>query len=164
KGLNELFNLKLSEEQLIYYSGKLGSDCAFFIKNKPVFARGRGDVFEPVELNLNKYKIQIVWPGIHSSTADAFKGIVPKKPDTSIKEILKKDISLCKNDPIAIGLKNDFEEPIFKKYPEIKMVKEKLYSEGAVYASLSGSGSAVYGIFEKTIPEIKWPANYIVFN
>jgi 4-diphosphocytidyl-2-C-methyl-D-erythritol kinase len=159
KGLNELFNLKLPEEKLISYAVKLGSDCAFFIRNKSVFASEKGEIFEDLNLDLKNYKILIVWPGIHSSTADAYGGIVPKKTEISIKEILKKDISHWRNE-----LKNDFEEPIFKKYPEIKTVKEKLYEAGAGYASLSGSGSAVYGLFEKEIPRLDWPGNYLIFE
>jgi len=158
KLLNKKFQLKLSEKQLINYSLKLGSDCPFFILNKPCIATGRGELMEQIELDLSDFKILIVHPGIHISTAWAFANITPLKPPKSIKQIIQQPISTWKTELI-----NDFEKPVFESHPEIKNIKEKLYDAGAIYASMSGSGSAVYGIFkkEKAI-SISFPDNYFV--
>ena len=142
KLLNKKFQLKLSEKQLINYSLKLGSDCPFFILNKPCIATGRGELMEQIELDLSDFKILIVHPGIHISTAWAFANITPLKPPKSINQIIQQPVSTWKDELI-----NDFENPVFAKYPEIKIIKDKLYDAGAIYASMSGSGSAVYGIF-----------------
>lgn len=159
KGLNDLFNLKLQEKELISYAIKLGSDCAFFIRNKPVFASGKGEIFDDCFIDLKKHRTIVVWPNIHISTLDAFKNIKPKQNKKNLKEIITNNITGWKN-----VLKNDFEETIFKKHPQIGVVKEKLYANGALYASMSGSGSAVYGIFENEIPKIDWPDNYLTHN
>jgi len=158
KLLNKKFELNLSEKQLIDYSLQLGSDCPFFILNKPCFATSRGEIFEPIKLDLSEYKIVIVHPGIHISTAWAFTNIKPTKPVKSIKQVITQPISTWKNE-----LSNDFEKPVFEKYPEIKKIKNSLYDEGAIYASMSGSGSAVYGILkkEKAI-SLSFPANYFI--
>ena len=142
--LNKKFKLKLSEKQLMEYSLQLGSDCPFFISNKPCYATGRGERLEEIEINLSEYKIIVVHPGIHISTAWAFANINPCKPITGIEEIIAQPLETWKQE-----LKNDFEEPVFNKHPEIKKIKEDLYSAGAVYAAMSGSGAAVYAIFHK---------------
>jgi 4-diphosphocytidyl-2-C-methyl-D-erythritol kinase len=158
KLLNKKFDLLLSEKQLINYSLQLGSDCPFFILNKPCFATGRGEILEQTELDLSGYKFLIVHPPIHISTTWAFSTIKPLKPAKSIKQIIQQSISTWKAELI-----NDFEKPVFESHPEIKNIKDKLYDAGAIYASMSGSGSAVYGIFkeEKTI-SISFPGNYFV--
>jgi len=158
KLLNKKFDLSLSEIQLINYSLQLGSDCPFFILNRPCFATGRGEILEQTELDLSEYKFLIVHPLIHIGTAWAFTTIKPLKPGKSIKQIIQQPISTWKAELI-----NDFEKPVFEKYPEIKKIKDKLYNAGAIYASMSGSGSAVYGIFkkEKAI-SISFPDNYFV--
>jgi len=158
KLLNKKFDLSLSEKQLINYSLELGSDCPFFILNKPCFATGRGEILEQTELDLSEYKFLIVHPPIHISTAWAFSTIKPLKSVKSIKQIIQQPISTWKTELI-----NDFEKPVFESHPEIKNIKEKLYDAGAIYASMSGSGSAVYGIFkkEKAI-SISFPDNYFV--
>lgn len=143
KLLNDLFNLKLSSDDLKNYAKQIGSDCAFFIDNTPVFASGRGEVLEKINLSLNGYVILIVKPPIHVSTVDAYNMITPQFPKKSSKEIIKLPIKEWKT-----LLKNDFEIPVFKKYPEIGEIKNKMYQLGAIYSSMSGSGSAVYGIFE----------------
>ncbi len=158
KLLNKKFALSLSEKQLIYYSLQLGSDCPFFILNKSCFATGRGEIMEQTELDLSDYKFLIVKPPIYISTAWAFSTIKPLKPAKSIKQIIHQSISTWKAELI-----NDFEKPVFEKYPEIKNIKDKLYDAGAIYASMSGSGSAVYGIFKKENPiSIPFPESYFV--
>jgi 4-diphosphocytidyl-2-C-methyl-D-erythritol kinase len=146
KLLNKKFGLGLSEKQLIDYSLQLGSDCPFFISNKPCCATGRGEILEQIHLDLSNYKIVIVYPGIQVSTSLAFSAIKPAAPEKSIKEIIKQPVETWKEE-----LKNDFEEPVFNKYSEIKKIKDDLYAAEAIYSSMSGSGSAVYGFFEKNL-------------
>lgn len=156
--LNKKFNLELSEDRLIDYALQLGSDCPFFIRNKPCYATGRGEKMEAIELNLSNYKIVLVNPGIHVHTGKAFSKITPSDKRNSIKEIIQQPIEQWKN-----ILKNDFEESVFTDHPEIKTVKEKLYGKGAVYASMSGSGSSVYGLFEKNLQlNFDFPSHYFM--
>ena len=158
KLLNKKFDLSLSEKHLINYSLKLGSDCPFFILNKPCFATSRGEILERTKLDLSAYKFLVVKPPIHISTAWAFSTIKPNQPVKSIKQIIQQSISTWKAELI-----NDFEKPVFTKYPEIKNIKDKLYDAGAIYASMSGSGSAVYGIFKKENNiSISFANNYFV--
>jgi len=156
--LNKKFNLGLSERQLIGYALNLGSDCPFFIKNKPCYATGRGEVLEEINLDLINYKIVLVNPKIHINTAFAFSKIKPDNTRASLKQIIQQPVSEWKN-----ILKNDFEETVFNKYPEIKTIKHQLYQQGAVYCSMSGSGSTVYGLFEKSSqPQLSFPKGYFV--
>ena len=143
KLINKLFELKLNNEELEEIASEIGSDCAFFIKNKPVLARGRGNIFLTSEIDLSKYKIVIVKPPVAVSTAEAYQKIAPNEAD-SLTEIIKLKPEYWKDKLI-----NDFELPVFKMYPEIAEIKNKLYEPGAVYASMSGSGSAVYALFKK---------------
>ncbi|MGB0882814.1 MAG: 4-(cytidine 5'-diphospho)-2-C-methyl-D-erythritol kinase [Vicingaceae bacterium] len=144
KALNELFDLKLTSDELINYAQKLGSDCAFFIENKPVYAFHKGDEFEALAIDLSTFDIKIEYPNIHIGTAEAYSGITPKQPSECIKELIKTPISNWKQSII-----NDFENSVFPNHPEIKKVKEQMYANGAVFASMTGSGSAVFGIFKK---------------
>ena len=158
KLLNEKFELNLSSDQLINYSLILGSDCPFFIINKPCFATGRGEILEEIKLDLSAYKFIIVNSGIHISTAEAFAGITPALPAKSLKEIIQQPIETWKAE-----LVNDFEKNIFSQYPEIEEIKNKLYDNGAIYASMSGSGSTVYGIFKKnTRVDLRLPTHYFI--
>lgn len=160
KQLNTLFELKLNPDVLENYARRLGSDCAFFIRNKPVVAVEKGDVFIPTELDLSGYSCVVVYPGIHITTAEAYANIVPKKPDSSIEESLKQDISEWKE-----VLRNDFEASLFPKYPELPAIKEQLYRAGAAYASMTGSGSAVYGLFEGDAPaDLLFPDHYLFWK
>lgn len=143
--LNRLFTLELSEEQLIRYALQLGSDCPFFILNKACLATGRGEKMQPVALDLSGYRFVLINPCIHVSTAQAFGGIQPQTPAKSIAEIIQLPISQWKE-----LLVNDFEKNVATLYPEIAAIKEELYAQGALYASMTGSGSTVYGLFEKT--------------
>jgi 4-diphosphocytidyl-2-C-methyl-D-erythritol kinase len=158
KLLNEKFNLGLTEKQLINYSLQLGSDCPFFIINKPCFATGRGELLEQINIDLKAYKIILVNTGINSSTANAFKHIIPALPRKSVKEIIQQSIETWKDELI-----NDFEKPLFQQHPELKNIKDQLYNSGAVYAAMSGSGSSVYGIFPKeTSLSVSFNAAYFV--
>lgn len=150
KLLNEKFLLALSAEQMESYAAQIGADCAFFIKNRPVFATGIGNVFEPIELSLKGYHIVLVKPDIFVSTHDAFSQIKPTRPSVSLKEIVKQPIENWKD-----SMKNDFEESVFLKFPEVAAIKDELYDLGAVYAAMSGSGSSVYGIFKEPIENVE---------
>jgi len=153
--LDGSFNLGFSTAEKIKIASQLGSDCAFFIENIPVFAKGRGDEFSRIHIDLGNYYILVVHPGIHSNTKDAYNGLTPQQPLYSLRDtITEKPVEEWKN-----ILVNDFESSIFKKYPAIKLLKENLYAAGALYASMSGSGSAVFGIFEKE-PLVHLPPGY----
>jgi 4-diphosphocytidyl-2-C-methyl-D-erythritol kinase len=158
--LNDKFELGLSVEQMQTYAGRLGADCPFFIRNEPVFATGIGDVFSPVHLDLSAYFMVLVKPPVHVSTADAYSGIKPFVPATSLKDLIHLPLKDWRR-----ALKNDFETSVFLKYPEIETVKALLYHEGAIFAAMSGSGSSVFAIFEKPVqlPELE-KRNKVFYN
>ncbi|MEP6595688.1 MAG: 4-(cytidine 5'-diphospho)-2-C-methyl-D-erythritol kinase [Ginsengibacter sp.] len=156
KMLNDKFLLGLSKAQLKDYALQLGSDCPFFLYNQPCSATKRGEQLEPINLNLSSYKILLVNPGIHIDTSWAFLQIKPGKQKNSIKETITQPVKTWNEQLI-----NDFEIPVFESYPEIKKIKEILYGKGALYASLSGSGSTVYGIYKKAAPvNVEFPDDY----
>ncbi len=142
KLLNEYFKLKITSEKLKKYAAQIGADCSFFIENKPTFATGIGNQFQPVNLNLSEYEILIVKPNISVNTSDAYRNITPSKPKFNLINIENLPIEKWKDTIV-----NDFEKSVFKKYPDIKKLKQNLYKMGALYASMSGSGSAVFGVF-----------------
>jgi 4-diphosphocytidyl-2-C-methyl-D-erythritol kinase len=153
KGLNEFFGLGLSYDELKLSAAALGSDCSLFIENTPAIATGKGEILNPSPDYLKKYKILLFFPGFPVSTAEAYRGIKPDSDRMSLSSILEKDSGEWKE-----MLKNDFEKSVFEKYPAIAGLKEKLYENGALYVSMSGSGSAVYGIFESEVilpPELQ---------
>lgn len=161
KLLNEHFHLNLPDNQLEAYAATLGADCAFFIRNKPTFAEGIGNIFSPIELSLSGYGIMIVKPDIFVSTREAFSNIHPKRPERPIKEVIQRPVSEWKETLI-----NDFEASVFPLHPAIEAIKQELYNQGAAYASMSGSGSSVFGLFapEASLPEINWGANVFSFK
>lgn len=146
KLLNEKFKLNISIEKMEEYAARLGADCAFFIQNKPVFASGIGNIFTPIQLSLKGYYIVLVKPDIFVSTKDAFANIKSMQPTHSLKDIARMPIETWR-----ATMKNDFEESVFQKFPEIAAIKDKLYDMGAIYASMSGSGSSVFGIFREQV-------------
>ena len=147
KLLNNLFDIRLNSEQLKDYARILGSDCAFFIENKSCYAFEKGDRFEPVPVDLSGLTLVIVIPDVHISTVDAYRNITPDIPVQPIKELIKIPIGQWKG-----RLVNDFEIPVFKKYPVIREIKFALYEMGALFSAMSGSGSAVFGLFNKVPP------------
>jgi len=158
KLLNQKFDLGLTTGKLLDYALQLGSDCPFFIFNKPCYATGRGEFLETIQPDLAAWKFVIVNPQIQIDTSWAFSQITPSPSAKSIKEIIQQPLETWK-----IDLKNDFEQVIFKQHDEIKTIKEELYKAGAVYSSLSGSGSSVYGIFTKELKmQLNFPSNYFV--
>jgi 4-diphosphocytidyl-2-C-methyl-D-erythritol kinase len=146
KLLNEKFKLNLSTSKLLNYALQLGSDCPFFIINEPCFATGRGEILEEVELDLSAYKIVLINPGIHVNTGWAFSNITPALPIKSIVEIIQQPVETWKAE-----LKNDFETAVFAAHPAIEEIKKSFYSQGAIYAAMSGSGSTVFGIFNTPV-------------
>lgn len=152
KALDELFNLNLSVSELEDLSSKLGSDCPFFVQNKAALISGRGEEVAPVDFSLTGKYLVVVNPGIHISTAQAFQGIQPKPSQFNWKKMVElKELN--------VDLKNDFEPQVFQLFPEIAAIKDDLKSAGASYASMSGTGSTVYGIFQFE-PQLNWDKNY----
>ncbi len=149
KALNKMFELGIDSE-LTDYAAKLGSDCAFFVYEKPKLAKGRGEVLSDINVSVQSSHIVLIKPPIHINTAEAYSLVEPAVPEKSIEKIINQDISTWKDE-----LKNDFEGPVFNKYPYIKKIKETLYNNGAFYSSLSGSGSSVYGLFKNKV-SVSW--------
>ena len=144
KYLNELFDLNLNSKDLEKYALRLGADCPFFIDNTPKLVEGIGEKMTSIDLDLSNYEIRLVNPDIHISTKEAYSGIVPKTPVLSVEKIIELPIIEWKG-----KLKNDFEESIFEKHLQLEGIKDELYKQGSIYSSMSGSGSVVFGIFEK---------------
>ena len=140
----KLFKLKINKTQLIKTASALGSDCPFFLETGAVFGTGKGDILKPCLVDLSLYNIFLVCPKIHVATKEAYKSIKPARSEESLKNLIKLHPSHWKG-----KIKNDFEIGVFKKHPELKKIKEHLYKKGALYSSMSGSGSSVYGVYEK---------------
>lgn len=158
--INDVCNLGLTAEQLIPYALALGSDCPFFLYNKPCFATGRGEAMQPAEVNLSGYYFILVNPGIHISTKEAFAHVQPGIPGKPISEIIQQPIHTWKQE-----LVNDFEASVFQQHPAIRNIRETLYAQGAVYASMTGTGSTVYGIFEKgSTPVLPFPPDWVFYE
>lgn len=146
KILNDLFALGLDDAELARRAVKLGADCPFFVYNRPVAARGIGDVFEAVDVDLSGMTAVVVKPDVYVSTAEAYRGVVPRIPEMDVVEIVRHPVGEWKG-----VLENDFEAHVFGLYPRLQEIKQSLYDSGAVYASMSGSGSAIYGLFGSDI-------------
>ena len=145
KMLNELCSLGLSEDKLAAYAARLGSDCAFFIYNRPMIGEGRGEILSEYPLSLDDYDIQVITPaGIAVSTKDAYGGIRPHMPEIPLRAVLAKPVEEW--DGLLV---NDFEETVFVKFPELAAIKRSLYDSGAVYACMSGSGSALFAVYRR---------------
>ena len=156
--LNQKFNLGLSEKELIRYALHLGSDCPFFIKNKPVYATSRGENMEDLELDLSAYQFVLVNPGIHVNTGWAFSHITPTAERPSMKEIIRLPVESWFG-----KLTNDFEDPVVNQYPEIADIQKTLWQQGALYVAMTGSGSTMYGIFPKGAkPTFNFAPHYFV--
>jgi 4-diphosphocytidyl-2-C-methyl-D-erythritol kinase len=149
KLINNVCDLKISNQQLMMYAAQLGSDCPFFIENKPMIASGRGEVLNNIEIDLTNYHIAIVMPPICVSTSAAYSWILPSIPSNDLLKTIQSPITNWKN-----NLVNDFENVVCKHHPIIANIKQQLYDKGAIYASMSGSGAAVFGVF-KSLPDLK---------
>ena len=160
KAANDLFSLGIPAEALESYARHLGSDCAFFIRNKPVLAIEKGDVFEEIFLSLAGTACVVVYPNLHISTAEAYACISPQLPLHPLRDALAQPMSTWRE-----TVRNDFETALMPSYPLLAEIKQQLYAAGATYASLSGSGSAVYGLWETGEPAaMTWPAAYAVWT
>jgi len=159
KGINNLCKLNMSVKQMQDISAELGSDCPFFIENRPAIAKGRGEKLDIYNLNMDNYIFVVVIPPIHISTKDAYSLVKPSKKQQILKESLGVNVKLWKN-----SIYNDFEDSVFVQAPKIESIKSRLYDLGAVYSSLSGSGASVFAIFEKT-PKLDsvFPKDYFVW-
>lgn len=144
--LNKMFQLGLSCHQLVAYAAKLGADCPFFILSQPAYAEGIGEKLSPINLCLKGWYLAVVKPNIPVSTKEAFSLITPKQPTKNCKEIVLQPVETWTE-----ALENDFEKSVFALYPEIGQIKEQLYRMGAAYAAMSGSGSTLFGLFQKPI-------------
>ena len=144
KMLNTIYSLGLDRNALEEYASHLGMDCPFFIYDKPALATGKGEILRKHDLNLQGIYITLVKPQIHISTAEAYAGVIPAEKQKPLEEILRSPMAEWKN-----LLINDFETSVFSRHPQIREIKEKLYDAGAIYAAMSGSGSAVFGLFSK---------------
>lgn len=142
--LKDFFQLPIDSTQMLRYAAHLGSDVPFFLVNTPMYATGRGEILQPVTLDLSQYDIRVVKPDISVSTKVAYAGVTPKMPQRDVSEIIQLPVSQWRE-----CLHNDFEDSIFAKFPELAAIKQQFYQEGAVYAAMSGSGTAVFGLFNK---------------
>jgi 4-diphosphocytidyl-2-C-methyl-D-erythritol kinase len=149
KALDQLCNLKLPKDTLVDLASTLGSDCPFFIENQTMTVSGRGEIMEPFQTQTEGLHLLLIVPDVHISTAFAYSKVVPDKPQQPLLEILQEPFASWQN-----HLKNDFEKAVFPEFPKLQEIKNHLLHSGAVYASMSGSGSALYGLFEKPVPEL----------
>lgn len=144
KMLTEAFSLPLDNARLKQYAAQLGSDVPFFIDNVPMYATGRGEILTPIALDLSGYRLEIVKPDISVSTREAYAGITPRVPDLNVRDIVRLPVEEWTG-----KLRNDFEESIFQRHPALAELKTEMYRKGAAYAAMSGSGTAVFGLFPK---------------
>lgn len=161
KLLNRMYRLNLTDDQLEAYAARLGADCAFFVRNQPTYAEGIGNIFSPVELSLAGWQLLLVKPDIFVSTRDAFARIRPRRPERNLRDLISQPVESWKDYMI-----NDFEESVFPQFPAIGDIKTELYHLGAVYASMSGSGSSVYGLFapDVVLPDVDFGTDSQVFK
>ncbi len=157
--LNEKFNLRMDDMQLSSYAERLGSDCAFFLRNQPAMGYQKGDVLEPLGLSLKGLHLYVIYPEIHIETKEAYAGIKPSKPKRPLRDILlNEDLVRWKEWVI-----NDFESTVFARHPELKTIKDHLYNAGSLYVSMTGSGSAIYGLTQNTLT-LALPEKYRIWH
>ncbi|MBK9401549.1 MAG: 4-(cytidine 5'-diphospho)-2-C-methyl-D-erythritol kinase [Bacteroidetes bacterium] len=154
KLINEVCKLGISMKELEKMAAELGSDCPFFIESTPKFVSGRGEILEPIKINLQHWHMLIVMPPVAVGTADAYSRITPKVPETSIRQIISLPPEQWKDQLI-----NDFEATVIQRYPVIGEIKKRMYEQGAAYASMSGSGAAVFGLFRSEPDLTGWKSN-----
>jgi 4-diphosphocytidyl-2-C-methyl-D-erythritol kinase len=147
--LNDTFQLNYTKDKLLSIAKALGSDCPFFLLNYPVIATGRGELMKNIEVDLSGYSLFLIYPNIHIRTIEAFSKIQPLSPKEPLNTQICRPVPEWKNQ-----VSNDFEKTVFSNYPELALLKDLLYQHGAVYASMTGSGSCMYGIFKRGIPPV----------
>jgi 4-diphosphocytidyl-2-C-methyl-D-erythritol kinase len=156
---NDMFGLGLTDETLMHYAAQLGADCAFFIKNKPMLAGGIGEKLTEIDISLKGKSLMLVYPGIHISTKEAYARVIPQQPKHPIEKVLT-DMPIHQWQHFLI---NDFEAALFAHYPVLPQIKQTMYDHGALYASMSGSGSCMYGIFDE-LPEIDFNPGFTIWT
>lgn len=159
KSLNDFFSFGLNQEQLEKWAAGIGSDCPFFVRNHPCLVTGKGENLQEIKLNLKGYYFLLIYPGIHASTAEAYKEIIPSHKSAGLLDMTRKPVDQWK-----YVVTNHFENAVFRKYPLLADIKKELYSMGAVYASMTGSGSALYGLFQSEIKIPQQFSNYFIFS
>ncbi|MGI4873652.1 MAG: 4-(cytidine 5'-diphospho)-2-C-methyl-D-erythritol kinase [Janthinobacterium lividum] len=161
RSFSDVFGLQLTAAQLAAYARRLGADCAFFLENRPVLATGKGDEFAPLALDLRGTPCVVVWPGFAIGTAEAYGRVHPQPPQHDLRQVLAEPLATWPGRVV-----NDFEAALTPFYPALAEVKARLYAAGAAYASLSGSGSAVFGLWEKgaAVPALDWPREFAVWR
>lgn len=142
--LNGMFGLGLEKPALAELAARLGSDCPFFIYNRPMLCRGRGELMSPYEMNLSGFRFEVVVPQVHVSTREAYAGVTPSMPEVPLEQCLARPVTEWRD-----CVNNDFEKSVFASHPQLSEIKEDMYARGAVYAAMSGSGSSIFGIFEE---------------
>lgn len=159
--LNKTFALNISHEKMIEYAARLGSDCPFFMINQPVFATGRGEVMSPIHISLKGLSLLMVKPSVVVSTASAFRYVVAQQPENSLLDLVQLPVTEWKG-----NIFNQFETSVFQQFPEIEEIKNQLYNMGAIYASMSGSGSCVFGLFVELPENVEtfFPSTCLVFS
>ena len=157
--INELFDLNINQTQLLNFASQLGSDCAFFVDSVPQIGEGKGEKLIPFNIDLTGKQLVIIKPNIHVSTADAYQNTIPKLNQINLQDSLNQDISNWKSTIV-----NDFEVSVFSKYSEIAKLKQSLYDAGAIYAQMSGSGAACYGIFDSKLNLFKLPSDWSLYQ
>ena len=157
--LNELFHLELSNQKLKQLASQLGSDCPFFVEGLPQIAQGRGEILSQVELDLSNVFLVLLNPGIHVGTKEAYDGVSVSEDVIAVEEIIQKPLGQWRE-----LLKNDFESSVFLRHPEIKTLKEALYESGAIYASMSGSGSSVFGLFTSDEAAMNFNSTHLIYK
>ena len=157
--LNELFHLQLSTDKLKQFASELGSDCPFFVDGLPQIAQGRGEILSSVELDLSNISLVLLNPGIHVGTKEAYDGVSVSEDVPCVEETVQKPMNQWRE-----CLKNDFETSVFQRYPEIQTLKESLYQSGAIYASMSGSGSSVFGLFTNKVAAMNFNSTHLIYK
>jgi 4-diphosphocytidyl-2-C-methyl-D-erythritol kinase len=158
RAINTVCNLGIADQQLAQLALQLGSDCPFFISNRPCLAKGRGELLTPLAVDLSGYHLLLVYPGIHVPTAQAFSATVPQLPATELANLVAAPVRQW-----SLVVENQFERSVFLAHPELAGIKERLYALGAVYAAMSGSGSTIFAISPAAIVA-QWPAHYTTFS
>ncbi len=164
RSLNELFSLSLTDKQLESYASQLGSDCPFFIRNQPVLASGTGNQFDDISLDLNGKYIVLIFPEIAVSTAEAYSQVIPRQANSQAQSVSLHERLSQPAEGWKENVVNDFEASVFAQYPILATIKEQLYSAGAFYASMSGSGSTMYGLFHQKPNISSISRNYLVWQ
>lgn len=153
RALNKECNLALSGHQLLHYAAQLGSDCSFFTQDKACLAKGKGEILEPLDFDvIQKHHLLLICPPVQVYTGEAYRQIHPSPQAVPLVSLIKQPLATWSKTIV-----NDFENPVFKQHPYLKEIKEVLYSKGAIYASLSGSGASVYGLFKEAVDPLDFP-------